>query len=83
MSGAPDVQSFTKGHQARSVSSRGRSYLKRVVVVGVSGSWKTTMGAGLAEKLGVPHVELDALNWESNLEMAPDEVFRERVSSAI
>jgi len=37
------------------------------------------MATGLARKLGFPHVEFDALNWE----MAPEGVFRERVSSAI
>jgi adenylate kinase family enzyme len=33
----------------------------RLVVVGTSGSGKTTMAAHLARALGVVHVELDAL----------------------
>lgn len=37
--------------------------LQRIVVVGTSGSGKTTLAGQLAERLGVPHVELDALNW--------------------
>lgn len=32
-------------------------------VMGPSGSGKSTLGLRLAEALGVPHVELDAINW--------------------
>ncbi|MCY3700151.1 MAG: hypothetical protein OXH46_11095, partial [Gemmatimonadetes bacterium] len=35
----------------------------RVQVVGNSGSGKSTLGARLAEAMGAPFVELDALNW--------------------
>jgi len=47
----------------------------RVVVKGGSGSGKTTVAAELARRLGVPHVELDALhhgpNWQ---EATPEEL---------
>jgi adenylate kinase family enzyme len=33
-------------------------------VVGSTGSGKTTFARALAEKLGVPHVEIDALFWQ-------------------
>src|SRR5438309_8401755 len=36
----------------------------RLVVVGCSGSGKTTMAKALARALGLPHVELDGLNWQ-------------------
>jgi adenylate kinase family enzyme len=36
----------------------------RLVVVGTSGSGKTTMAKALARALDLPHVELDGLNWE-------------------
>lgn len=36
----------------------------RIMVVGTSGAGKTTMGRRLSQALGIPQVELDALNWE-------------------
>src|SRR3982751_2446361 len=56
--------------------------MRRVSVVGTSGTGKTTFAAGLAAALGVPHVELDALHWEPGWVEAPDDVFRERVAAA-
>ena len=38
----------------------------RIIVVGVTGSGKSTLARQLAERYGVPHVELDAHNWEAN-----------------
>lgn len=37
----------------------------RVAVVGSSGSGKSTFAKRLAEAAGVPHVELDAINWQA------------------
>lgn len=37
---------------------------QRIHVIGSSGAGKSTLGARLASALGVPFVELDALNWE-------------------
>lgn len=37
--------------------------LQRVVIVGTSGSGKTTMARELSVLLGTPHIELDALQW--------------------
>ncbi len=50
--------------------------LKRIVVVGTTGSGKTTLAGRLAERLNIPHVEQDALNWGSNWTMRPNEEFR-------
>jgi adenylate kinase family enzyme len=36
----------------------------RIVVIGTSGSGKTTMARRLATALGVPMVEIDAINWQ-------------------
>lgn len=55
----------------------------RIVVVGVTGSGKTTTAARLSCLLGIPHVELDALHWLPNWKAADREVFRQRVSEAL
>lgn len=57
--------------------------MKCVAVIGTTGSGKTTFAATLASRLGVPHIELDALHWDSNWTPAPTEVFRARVEAAI
>ena len=38
---------------------------RRVRVVGNSGSGKTTFGRALSHRLGVPHLELDAVFWDA------------------
>ncbi|MBI3740305.1 MAG: AAA family ATPase [Chloroflexi bacterium] len=53
---------------------------KRIVVVGTSGSGKTTFARELATKLGYPHIELDAIHWLPNWHEAPLEIFRKRVA---
>lgn len=57
--------------------------MRRIVVVGTTGSGKTTFAAHLAGRLGVPHVELDALHWEANWMEADLGRFRERVTRAV
>ena len=56
---------------------------KRIVVIGSTSSGKSTLASQLAEKIGADFIELDALHWEPNWVEAPDEVFRERVQTAI
>ncbi len=55
----------------------------RILVVGTSGSGKTTMGRQLAVRLGLRHIELDALHWDANWTEAPPAVFRERLLAAL
>ena len=56
---------------------------KRVVVVGVTSSGKSTLAEMLARRFELNFVELDALHWEPNWQEAPLEVFRARVVEAI
>lgn len=60
-----------------------RRPLLRVSVVGTSGSGKTTLAHRLSERLGVPHIELDALHWEPHWTPAAPEVFRARTAQAL
>jgi adenylate kinase family enzyme len=57
--------------------------VKRVAVMGGSSSGKTTMSRRLAELLGVPHVQLDALHHDAGWQEAPAEVLRARVRAAL
>jgi adenylate kinase family enzyme len=56
---------------------------QRIVIVGTTGSGKTTLAATLSTRLGIPHIELDALHWGSDWIGVPDEIFRERVTAAL
>jgi len=56
---------------------------QRISVIGTSGSGKTTVAGQIARRLGIPHVELDALYWETDWTPTPLDVFRERVSQAL
>ena len=55
----------------------------RIVVVGVTGSGKTTTAIRLARILEIPHVELDSLHWQPNWVMAEKETFRQLVDQAL
>ncbi len=55
---------------------------KRVVVIGVTSSGKSTLAEKIAKRFELNYIELDALNWEPNWQAAPLEVFRSRVEMA-
>jgi adenylate kinase family enzyme len=57
--------------------------MKRVAVMGGSCTGKTTVSGRVAEKLGVPHVELDALHHDAGWQEAPAEILQARVRSAL
>jgi adenylate kinase family enzyme len=50
--------------------------LRRVSVVGCSGAGKTTVAAKLAERLEVPHIELDAMYHQAGWEPTPRDELR-------
>src|ERR687884_192101 len=56
---------------------------ERILILGRTGSGKTTLARELAAALGVPHVELDSLYFGPDFTTAPLPVLRERTSAAI
>jgi len=55
---------------------------QRIIVVGTTGSGKTTVARRLAAHLHIPHIELDALHWEPNWTHVTNDELRRRVESA-
>ncbi|HUV39312.1 MAG TPA: adenylate kinase [Planctomycetota bacterium] len=60
-----------------------KSDLQRVVVVGTSCSGKSLLARQIAEALGIPHVEMDALFWLPNWRKRPKDEFREILRDAV
>ena len=53
----------------------------RIAVVGVTGAGKTRLSRFLSRKLGLPHIEMDALHWKPNWVPAPETEFLRGVAS--
>jgi predicted kinase len=56
---------------------------ERILVLGRTGSGKTTLARELAAALGVTHVELDSLYFRPDLTTTPASVLREKTRAAI
>lgn len=56
---------------------------QRIIVIGTTGSGKTTLAAQLAQILGIIHLELDAFYWGPDWAEAPLDVFRASVALAL
>ena len=53
--------------------------MRRIVVIGTTGSGKSRLAERLAEQTGLRVIELDALFWGRNWQPAPVDLFRHRV----
>jgi hypothetical protein len=56
---------------------------RRILVIGRTGSGKTTLARDIAAALRVPHVELDSLYFRPDFSTVPESVLRERVTAAV
>ena len=56
---------------------------QRICIIGTSGAGKTTLARQVAQKLNIPHFELDSLFWEPNWVTAPRDIFRRRVEESL
>lgn len=55
--------------------------MQRIVIVGPTGSGKTTLADQLGQQLNLPVTDLDTLHWKPNWQEAPAEEFRARVAA--
>lgn len=56
---------------------------QRIVIVGNSATGKSTLARELSARLGCPHIERDALQWEAGWKSSSDKSFRARVVEAV
>ena len=57
--------------------------MKRINVIGTSGSGKTTFSRQLANQLNYPYIEMDALFWQPRWQTTPDHEFIEGLSASL
>ena len=52
--------------------------MSRVVVIGNAGGGKSTLARVLAERRGMPHIEIDRLLWQENWVLTPEDIYTRR-----
>ena len=57
--------------------------MKRLIVIGTTGSGKTTLAKKIAEKLNCPHIQIDSLFWKPNWQEATDEELFAKIEEAV
>ena len=61
----------------------GGSGPQRIAVIGTTGSGKTVFAQCLAQQLGIPHIELDAIHWGPDWTPVLLQEFRERTAQSL
>ena len=56
--------------------------MQRIIIIGSTGSGKSTLARALAERLAIPHTELDNLRWQPGWQELDDATFRVLVDFA-
>jgi energy-coupling factor transporter ATP-binding protein EcfA2 len=77
------TQQATRPERARRDPATTLADCERILILGRTGSGKTTLARELAAALGVPHVELDSLYFGPAFSTAPLPLLRERTRVAI
>lgn len=57
--------------------------MKKIIIIGTTGSGKSTFAALLSKKLGYDHINLDQLFWKPNWQWSLDEEFHQKIRSSI
>ena|SRR3989344_1088699 len=57
--------------------------MKKIIVIGTTGSGKSLVAKELAQKLSVPYIQMDHLFWEPNWRQSSDEDFMKRVTESV
>jgi adenylate kinase family enzyme len=53
----------------------------RILILGTSGSGKSTLARKISARLGIPHIELDAIRHQANWVELPDDQFRAQAAA--
>lgn len=57
--------------------------MKKIIIVGTTGSGKSTFAKRLVQKLDMPYIQLDFLFWKPNWKESRDEEFFKKVEHAV
>ena len=57
--------------------------MRRINVIGTSGSGKSTFARTLANKLNYPHIEMDAIFWQKNWRQLDDKEFFQKLENTL
>lgn len=58
------------------------NFMKKIIVIGTTGSGKSTVAKALSGKLGFPYIQLDAIFWKPNWNTSSDDEFFDKIQKA-